>query len=99
LAKTGYTNVEPAPSTTPSEKAGVVKLAQHNTATTIRRGKGWCTKVSYSICPDGWSFALARSRSLSGRSDARLEADLQPWLKLVGDFLKNSSVGIFQPHT
>jgi hypothetical protein len=37
-------NVEPAPSTTASERAGVHKLAQHNTATTIRQGKGWRTK-------------------------------------------------------
>jgi hypothetical protein len=48
LAKTGYTNVEPAPSTL-SERAGVPKLAQHNIATTIREGKGWRTKGLPSI--------------------------------------------------
>src|SRR6266567_1403683 len=32
----------------------------------------------YSICPDCWSFAFARSRVLSGRSDERLGAELQP---------------------
>ena len=35
---------EPAPST-PSERAGIHMLAQHDTATIIREGKGWRTKV------------------------------------------------------
>src|SRR5262249_61628936 len=89
LAKTGYTNVEPAPSTA-CERAGVHELAQHNTAATIREGKGWCTKGLPTIRsgPDRWSSALARSRRRSGRSDARLAAELQTRWRFSGELLR-----------
>src|SRR5215813_796625 len=55
-----------------------------------QRGKGLVHERSPydSISPDRWSSALARSRRRSGRSDARLAAELQTRWRFSGELLR-----------
>jgi len=75
-------------------------LAQHNTATTIREGKGWRTKVSV-LFDMSRIVGLLRERAAGFLTADRMKG-LEPNFSSDGNsleiFCRISSNGIFHPH-